>query len=67
MLEVQARDIVEVVRHVVLALEEIEQDLQSLGRTPVGVRHAKDALRQIEFRLMSDALDQELAGVTDSH
>lgn len=67
MKEAQMKDIVELIRHVVLAFDEIERDLQGLGRTPVAVRHAKESLRQLEFRLMSDAFEPELAGSFDSH
>lgn len=56
---VRTSDIAEIVRQIVFALDEIERDLQALGRTPVHVKNAKEALRDIEFRLMSETLEPE--------
>lgn len=47
-------NLIEVVQHLVRALDEIVRDLEALGRNPTDVRQAVSGLRDIEYRLLSE-------------
>ena len=59
MVEDRSKELLEVVRQILIALDDIEFDLKALGRHPVNISAARDALTQIEFRLMSDTFHSD--------
>jgi hypothetical protein len=51
---VDKRDVVEILQQVVLALDEVRSELESLGRQPKQVEQAIESLRSLEFRMLNE-------------